>query len=186
MDLGPALPPAPDRSQAPLLIKARELDASETRESRLSGNVELFRADQHISTEQVIFDPVAQTVTLPVAMSYRDQQVWLDAENGEYSFTDETGSFSLIDYGLSGSSANGNAEFAELIGGKQSRLQGIDYTSCPEEKQDWILYAKELEFQHEEGWGKARGAKLKFKGIRSGVHIDRARHLTAIGRKISW
>ena len=63
--MGPAIPPAPDRSQAPIIIYAKELDASKEREGEARGAVELFRLDQHIWTEHVLFDPVNEIVTLP-------------------------------------------------------------------------------------------------------------------------
>ena len=165
MNMGPAIPVAPDRSRAPLVVYARELDAGKTSEGEASGNVEVFRLDQHMATERVLFDPVKETVTLPGVVSYEDQQVWLSGEQGFYSFTDESGEFSLIDYGLSSSSANGSASFVELIGGHTSKLHDMDYTSCSGEKPDWQIYAKELELKHEDGRGIARGAKLIFKGV---------------------
>jgi LPS-assembly protein len=164
-NLGPAVPPAPDRSQAPIVIYAQELDASKRRAGQARGNVELFRLDQHMSTEQVLFDPVTEIVTLPGVVAYEDQQLWITGEVGHYNFIEESGEFSGIDYGLSSSSANGKAESAELIGGHTSKLYEMDYTSCPGEQPDWLLYARELELKHEDGRGVARGAKLKFKGI---------------------
>ncbi len=155
----------PTAARAPIVVYARELDAGKTREGEASGNVEVFRLDQHMATERVLFDPVKETVTLPGVVSYEDQQVWLSGEQGYYSFTDESGEFSLIDYGLSSSSANGSASFVELIGGHTSKLHEMDYTSCSGENPDWQIYAKELELKHEDGRGVARGAKLIFKGV---------------------
>lgn len=163
--LGPAIPPAPDRSRAPIFVYARTLDASKTEEGQASGNVEVIRLDQHLATEQVLFNPVQEIITLPGAVSYKDQQVWLNGSEGYYNFTDESGHFSLIDYGLSSSSANGSAEYVELIGGHTSKLHQLDYTSCPGQDPDWQLYARELELKHEKGRGVARGAKLIFKGV---------------------
>ena len=89
--LGPAVPVAPDRSQSPIIIYAKELDASKEREGEARGAVELFRLDQHMATEQVLFDPIKETVTLPGAVAYQDQQVWVNGEKGHYNFTDESG-----------------------------------------------------------------------------------------------
>lgn len=163
--LGPAIPPAPDRSQAPIIIYAKSLNASKAEQGSATGDVELFRLDQHLATEQVLYDPVQEIVTLPGKVNYEDQQVWLTGSEGHYNFTEESGRFSLIDYGLSGSSANGSAEYVELIGGHTSELHKLDYTSCPGEQPDWRLYAKKLELKHEKGRGVAHGARLIFKGI---------------------
>jgi LPS-assembly protein len=102
---------------------------------------------------------------VPGEVDYRDQQVWFIGKEGSYSFREESGWFSWIDYGLTGSVANGSAERAELLGGHTSILHRLDYTTCPSDKPDWQLFARELELEHEEGMGTARGARLTFKGV---------------------
>jgi LPS-assembly protein len=163
--MGPAIPPAPDRSGAFIDIYARELNAGKNEEGEARGEVELFRMDQHLATEQILYDPVKEVVTLPGSVSYEDSQVWLTGQQGHYDFLQESGQFSQIDYGLTSSSAHGRADSIELVEGHTSRLYAMDYTSCPGEEPDWRLYAKELELKHEEGRGEARGAKLIFKGV---------------------
>jgi LPS-assembly protein len=159
------MPAAPDRSRAPAIIYARELDAGKTTVGEARGSVELFRADQHITTERLLYDPVSEVVTVPGDLAYEDQQVWFRGREAHYSFAEESGRFSWIDYGLTGSSANGSAELAELLGGHTSILHRVDYTSCPGAEPDWLLQARELELRHEDGLGKARGAKLTFKRV---------------------
>ncbi|MEE4219121.1 MAG: LPS assembly protein LptD [Xanthomonadales bacterium] len=165
MDLGPAMSPTPDRSQAPLVIYAREMSAAKEREGEARGNVEFFRADQHIATERLLFDPVSEMVTVPGPIDYRDQQVWISGKEARYSLAEESGYFSLVDFGLTGSSANGSASWAELEGGHTSRLHELNYTTCRGEDPDWQIQMKELELRHEEGVGRGRGARLEFKGI---------------------
>jgi hypothetical protein len=56
------LPPAPDRSADPLVIYARQLDASNASQGKLDGDVEIFRADQHLATEHILFDPNTESI----------------------------------------------------------------------------------------------------------------------------
>jgi LPS-assembly protein len=163
--MGPAVPPSPDRSRSPIVIYAQELSAGKTEQGEARGNVELFRADQHLTTERVLYNPTTEVVTVPGAVDYRDQQVWFKGQQAQYSFLEESGWFTGIDYGLTGSVANGSAERAELLGGHTSILHGLDYTTCPGDQPDWQLYARKLELDHAEGTGTARGAKLTFKGV---------------------
>ena len=165
LTLGPAVPPTPDRSGAPVIIYAKELDAGKTNLGEARGGVELFRADQHLLTDRILYDPITEVVTIPERVDYRDQQVWFRGQQASYSFLEESGWFSGIEYGLTGSVANGSAERAELAGGNTSILYRLDYTTCPGEQPDWQLSARELELQHEEGMGVARGAKLTFKSV---------------------
>jgi len=163
--LGPAIPPAPDRSRAPVVIYAQELDAGKKTLGEARGNVELFRADQYLLTDRILYNPISEVVTVPGKVDYRDQQIWFRGQQASYSFLEESGWFSGIDYGLTGSVANGSAERAELVGGNTSILHRLDYTTCPGDRPDWQLSARELELQHEEGMGIARGAKLTFKSV---------------------
>jgi LPS-assembly protein len=159
------LPPAPDRTGASIIIYAEQLDAGNVAQGEARGNVEIYRADQYLTTEHVIYDPNNEIVTVPGEVAYEDQQVWVEGTGAHYNFQEESGRFSLIDYGLTGSSANGTAEYIEFIGGHTSQLHQLVYTTCPGEQPDWVLSARELELQHDKGMGVARGAKLKFKGI---------------------
>ena len=163
--LGPVLPAAPSREDQPIVIYARYLDASKNDGGEARENVELFRADQHLSTERVLYNPQTGQASIPGVLNYSDQQLWIDGQEASYNFQQEEGKFSTISYGIAGSSAHGNADRIELTGGSTSRLYGLVYTSCPGTEPDWILSAKELELRHDEGLGIARGAKLEFKGV---------------------
>ncbi len=148
-----------------MVIFAQYLDASNTEQGEISGHVEMYRADQYLAAEHILFDPNLEIVTVPGALDYKDQQIWLQGSGAQYNFSEESGRFSQINYGLTGSSANGSADYIELKGGNHSLLHQLLYTTCPGENPDWILSARELELRHDKGVGVARGAKLKFKGI---------------------
>jgi LPS-assembly protein len=163
--IGPEMPPAPDRSNDPIIVYARQLDASNDEQAEARGHVELYRADQYLATEQIFYHPTSKEITLPVAVAYEDQQVWVKGQQAHYNFADESGEFLLIDFGLTGSSANGSAESVEFNNDRTSLLRQIVYTTCPGEQPDWELSASELELQHDKGMGVAHGAKLKFKGV---------------------
>lgn len=165
LTMGPALPKAPDRSAEPIVIFARYLDASKIESGEARDDVELFRADQHLTTGLILYDPGTEVMKMPGAVQYEDQQVWLEGEQATYDFLKEQGQFSSIDYGLTGTSAHGQAERIEMAPGGTSRLYNLNYTSCPEDRPDWMIYAKELELRHEEGLGVAHGARLTFKGV---------------------
>jgi LPS-assembly protein len=159
------LPPVPDRSRAPMVIYARSLDAGKLEQGMAEGDVEIFRADQYLKTEQVFFDPKTEIVTVPGTVEYKDQQIWLKGEDAHYDFQQESGRFAHIDYGLTGSSANGSADSIEFSNGQSSRLFGLMYSTCPGETPAWMISASELELEHDKGWGSAKNAKLEFYGV---------------------
>lgn len=159
--LAPAIRETPDREGAPLEIRARSLDAGRFETGYVSGEVELFRADQYLATEAFRFDPQARTVTVDTPLEYRDAQIYLDAQNAFLDLPRQSGEFNVINYGIVGSTANGSAQSVRFENGTTSRLLGIDFTTCPGETPEWVLHARELELKHDEGVGYARNAYLK-------------------------
>ncbi len=65
----PALSPlkmsTPQRDDSPLIMYAREMDAAKSQLSEARGQVEIIRADQRLTTEQVLFVPETKTVIMP-------------------------------------------------------------------------------------------------------------------------
>jgi LPS-assembly protein len=86
----------------------------------------------------------------------------ISGTSAEYSFLNEHGRFTEVDYGLVGSSAKGSAAEIMVDSGNHSLLRELQFTTCPGEEPEWVLTAKELELIFDEGIGKARGAKLEF------------------------
>jgi len=163
---GPSLAPmfkkAPDRENAPIYVKSLQFDATQTGPAEARGQVELSRADQLLTTGLLRYDPESKTVTMPGALFYKDSVIHVAGSSAQYSFLDENGHFTQVDYGLTGSSARGNAAEVLVDSGNHSVLRELQFTTCPGESPEWMLTAKELELDFEEGMGKARKAKLEF------------------------
>jgi LPS-assembly protein len=87
--------------------------------------------------------------------------MYITGENARYSFNDETGHFTLVDFGLTGSSARGSASGITMQSGEHALLQDLYFTTCPGENPEWVLTAGELELDFENGMGKAKHAKLE-------------------------
>ena len=160
--LAPMLRNIPNRESEPVSLKTREFDAREATMAEAREQVELRRADQLLVTDLLRYDPANETVTMPGKVFYEDSVLHISGSNAEYSFLNENGHFSEVDYGLVGSSAKGSASEIMLDSGNHSVLRELQFTTCPGERAEWILTAKELELNFEKGMGKAKGAKLEF------------------------
>ena len=110
---GPSLAPrfknAPDRENSPILLKTRYFDASKTSVAEAREHVELSRADQILTTDLLRYDPENKTMTMPGKLSYKDSVMYMSGSSAQYSFLTESGRFTQVNYGLTGSSANGTA-----------------------------------------------------------------------------
>lgn len=163
---GPSLAPmfrkAPDRSLAPIYLRAYQFDASQSGPAEAREKVELQRADQLLTTELLLFEPGSKTVTMPGPVTYRDSVVHVTGSSALYNFENESGRFTAVDYGLTESSARGSASEIMMDSGNHSLLRELYFTTCPGDKPEWELSAKELALDFEAGTGTARHAKLEF------------------------
>ncbi len=160
--LAPLRARTPDRKSSPVFLKTKEFDAGQGQLAEARGNVELRRADQYLATGILRFDPETETITMPGEVDYEDSVLRISGSSAHYSFLTENGRFSDVDYGLTGSSANGSAAEVVVDAGNHSLLRQLRFTTCPGEKPEWVLTAKELKLNFEEGVGTAKGAKLQF------------------------
>jgi LPS-assembly protein len=166
---GPSLAPmfkkAPSRDDQPITLKARQFYAGKETIAEAREQVELERGDQHLATELLLYDPENETVNMPGKMSYQDAVMYMSGSSAQYSFLNEAGTFTEVDYGLTGSSAKGSAAEVMIDSGNHSLLRELQFTTCPGENPEWVLTAKQLELDFEEGVGTARNAKLEFFNI---------------------
>jgi LPS-assembly protein len=160
--LAPLLKDIPDREAAHISLKSRSFSASPKVKAEALGQVELRRADQLLLTEILRYNPLTETVTMPGQVIYEDSVLHVTGHAAQYRFLDDNGHFSNIDYGLTGSSANGVAEEIQLNSKTHSILRQLQFTTCPGEEPEWLLTAKELELNFDNGVGTAKGAKLEF------------------------
>jgi len=152
----------PDRSASPISVKTRQFDARKVGLAEARDDVELRRADQLLTTELLQYDPQSEIITMPGKVFYEDSVMHISGTSAEYNFLDESGSFQEVDYGLMGSSAKGSATNVTLDSGNHSVLHGLQFTTCPGETPEWLLRAKQLELDFEDGVGTVKGAQLRF------------------------
>lgn len=163
---GPSLAPmvknVPDRSNAHISVKTRQFDARKMGMAVATDDVELRREDQLLTTELLQYDTQTETITMPGKVNYEDSVMYINGTSAHYSFLEENGSFMDVDYGLVGSSARGTAKEVTVESGNHSVMHGLQFTTCPGESPEWLLQAKELELDFEEGVGTVKGGQLRF------------------------
>jgi len=163
---GPSLAPmfrnTPDRSQEPLSLTTRQFDAYKVGTAEAREQVELRRADQLLTTELLQYDPQTEVVTMPGKVFYEDSIIHISGSDAHYDFLNDSGKFVDVDYGLMGSSAKGSATEVTLESGNHSVLHRLQFTTCPGENPEWLMKAKQLELDFEDGVGTVKGAQLRF------------------------
>ena len=134
-------------------------------QATFSGNVDLLQGDMRMQAEELHLDRITGEVKArgDVLLSRPDVRVSGDAAS--YSLNERRGEVEQASYRVTAMRARGDAEHAEFLGDGLSHYRGISYTTCAPGDDAWLLSAKELELDQNEGLGTARHATLRFKGV---------------------
>ena len=156
--LAPVIASPPDRSKAPVTIMAEALDAGANTLGTAIGQVELFRADQYLSTEVVHYRPQTGLVSLPSPLIYQDSQLRLEASSGMFGTIEESGDFRDVDFSLVGSSAHGEAELVQICWGQPAPYSNVPGSPpARATTRPGASWPSELELRHDEGVGCGQG-----------------------------
>jgi LPS-assembly protein len=132
--------------------------------ARLCGNVEMRQGERHIRADCLEYNAGNQSAKLTGGIEYTDPLLVVRGNAGTYSPTlgaDFQGTqFELPERGARGAARNLRAD----ANGKVT-LEGVNFTTCPPDKVDWQIEAKQMELDTRAGTGTGRGTKVEFKGV---------------------
>lgn len=168
--------PNADNNATPVHVWADHAQGIAQREVQLRGQAELRQA-----TTTVLADEIDYTLDNSTAHARGDVRIWhagnayqgtaghlqLDTRLGQF----EQASYQLISTAHSG---HGKAQRVRFEGHDRTVVENALYTTCRRDdattwaddwQPDWVLRAREVEIDHAEEVGIARGGVLEFKGV---------------------
>ena len=146
-------------------IEADEIEAIRGELVRARGEVRLFAEGRRLDAEAIDYRIPDQTVEALGRTRLFDGDFLVQAESGRYQIDDELGEFEDIDYWLQSRGARGSADLAAQDGPGRVRLSGGSFTTCPEGKDSWWLYAGRIRLDQETGRGHGYDVRLHFKDV---------------------
>jgi LPS-assembly protein len=131
----------------------------------MSGGVLLRRGDKLAGAESARYDPVGKALLLEGGVRYEDPDSQVASDSAEFSYNLGRIRFEGADFLLGASDAHGAADAIEINQQGRLELDGVSYTTCPPESNDWLLEARDIDLDTRKGIGTARGIKLRFQGV---------------------
>lgn len=154
------LPPeARPRDQAPVNIEALALDVSDERRTVLSGDVELWRADQWLGTDVLVYEHAVERYQAQGEVRYQDDSMRFTAQRMQGDLVADTHELDDVRYQLVSQRGNGEATQVRLQG-SIGQMQGASFSTCEPDRRSWELRASDLEVDQDEGMGTARNATI--------------------------
>ena len=159
----PLTPPSPD---TPTELFANSIHSIGADDVELRGNAQAQRGGESISAD---------------FLHYRRELNWVEA-NGNVVVAGQSGSTFTTDraqlsldtysggtaagrYSLFDRQGQGAMDRIEFIDRNHTRLFDVNYSTCPEGREEWLLTARQIDLDTEEDIGVARGATLRVYGL---------------------
>lgn len=169
---GPLVPPAPatassrDDPDTAARIRAEQAEYDQQdRQYRLRGNVTLDRADQHAEAQRGIYNDATGRADLLGDILYREQGFQLTGDRGFVDLDDDRGRVTDARYRIEEGHIHGSADVAQFNSRSRSRYEGVSFTTCEVDNEDWWLRADELRIDRAANEGVATDAWLSFYGV---------------------
>jgi LPS-assembly protein len=131
----------------------------------LEGNAVILYDNQQLRADTITYDREAGSIDALGNLRYDGPGLVIKGSRAQLFPDTETGTLYDVDYSRPGWHGRGNAGVVHLDGRQRQQLEQASYTTCPSGIHDWLLSADQVNLDHQEGMGSARGAKLEFKEV---------------------
>ncbi len=130
---------------------------------KLEGNVVITDRDKKIKADHISYDNVSGKAILSGNISLESDVFRVSASQGEANTRENSAEFSELEYRITQFSGRGKAETAIIHNKNTATLKKLTYTTCPDQKQDWVLKADKMRFDQDDETAKATNVSVWFK-----------------------
>ncbi|HET6604916.1 MAG TPA: LPS assembly protein LptD [Xanthomonadaceae bacterium] len=152
------------RAHAPVDLDAERVDVSDQRTYVLEGKVGVRRADQRLRADRVSYDTADRRYEAEGDVRYQDSDLRVHAARARGDLDADLTRVEEVRYELLTARGSGQAQSAE-ISGATGAFEQVTYSTCDPTDRFWELSANSIELDQEDGFGVARGAKLRIGGV---------------------
>jgi LPS-assembly protein len=131
----------------------------------MKGGVLLRQDDKLAGAESARYDPTEKALHLEGGVRYEDPGTQIKSSSAEFAYVTGRIRFEGAEFSMGNSNSRGAADAIEINQNGLLTLDGVEYTTCPPESEDWLMQGKSIELDTNNGIGTAKGMKLKFKGV---------------------
>ena len=156
---------APAAQPPPVVAEATRAAIVRDGVSQLEGDVWLQQGDDFLSTEALEFDEDTGIVRTLAPARFGSRQLMVDAEAATYDTSLGEGVFEGVAFFMPERGGRGEAEQLARTGESTAVLEGVMFTTCPPDDEDWTLRASSLDLDQESGMGVGRNVRIAFMGV---------------------
>ncbi|MCU7937929.1 MAG: LPS-assembly protein LptD [gamma proteobacterium symbiont of Bathyaustriella thionipta] len=129
-----------------------------------TGNVVITKNIQKLTSDQATYNKTSSLFNAEGNVVITEPNMVLKGDSARYQTDGRKGRVDNAVYELPARPAQGVADNIRFKPG-EINLENPTYSTCPAIDQDWVLSASEMELHTEEGYGEAKHAVMRFKGV---------------------
>lgn len=157
--------PDEDSEKITLEVGGFEAQFGDDPTASMTGGI-LFRQGNRLAgADAARYDPEFRALHFEGGVRYEDPATQVASDSAEFSYDVGRIRFEGARFALGASNAHGAADAIEINQQGRLELDGVNYTTCPPESNDWMLEAKDIDLDTRKGVGTAKGIKLRFQGV---------------------
>ncbi len=145
-------------------IEADDAQSPDTTQINFSGNVVITKNIQKLTADKANYNKASSLFNAAGNVVITEPNLVLKGETARYQTDDRKGRLDNAVYELPARPAQGVADNIRFKPGEID-LQNPTFSTCPAGDQDWVISADEMQLYTEEGYGVAKGAVMRFKGM---------------------
>ncbi len=161
----PAAPQPVEGDSETVRLTADQVESQTETVSRFTGNVVVKRGDTELQADSAIYDKPSDTLQLDGNVSYLTPSLYFQGQNARMQLQGNSGEMNGTRFYFSEFHAFGEARKIDVSDPQHTHLEGVVYSTCVPEHQDWRLKATTLNLDKESNTGEAYNMRLAFKGV---------------------
>ena len=146
-------------------VGALQAEVSPTPSASMTGGILLRRGEKLAGADSARYDPDNRSLLLDGSVRYEDAGTLVESDSAEFSYGFGRIRFDGAKFSMGDGDAHGAADSLEVNQEGRLELDGVSYTTCPPESNDWVIQAKDIVLDTRSGIGTAKGMKLRFQGV---------------------
>lgn len=131
----------------------------------LRGNAVVLYGPQRLDADSLIYNQNDGAVDAQGNLHYSRPGLLVNGDHARLFPDEKRGTLYAADYALPERHGRGQAEVIHLLDAHRQQLDRATYTTCPPGNDDWLLSARQVDLDTEEGLGVAHHARMNLKGV---------------------
>jgi len=160
----PAAATAPG-DETPINFYADTAESVEQQVFTLRGNAVVLYGQQRLDADNITYNLNDGKVDAQGNLHYSRPGLLVNGDHAQLYPDEKRGTLYTADYALPDRHGRGEAEVIQLLDAHHQQLDQATYTTCPPGNTDWVMSARQVDLDTEDGLGVAHHAKMDLKGV---------------------